>query len=617
MFWQTILKRKKLIIFIVIVLAAGGYYFYTTQQAKKTSTSYTTAAVENGTISVTITGSGQVSELNKVDLKPMGSGALVQLNVKNGDLVKADQVIAVLDQRNNQNSLRQASASLSSAQANFNKVVAGATSYDIKASQDSLTQAQNSYQNVLTQLDNTTKSATETLNQAQKTLDDLQSFTNPISSSNKRDVVLNTIEDKISSAQSALDSENKILNDSDLKPTLSVKDSSSLNTMRQAYSDAVSYVSTAQSSLSTAKAYKSDVNIESSVNNSITLFNKTLRSLQACFLVMQATVPNNNVTQSQIDSYKNNASSQASGMSTAINSVQSASQSLKDAIVAAQNNLVLTRLSTSQQISSAKAQVDSSAIALQTAKNNLAKIKAPAVSSDIQSARSQVISAEAQVQNAQEAISNNIIKAPFEGQIAALTVQKGDQLSASTVIASLITQQKIAIVPLNETDVAKVRTGQQVILTFDALPDLTLTGKVGEIDILGTVAQGVVTYNVKIVFDTNNDAIKSGMSVNASIIIASKTDILMVPNSAMKSDNNGSYVQSLDAQGQPQRKDVEVGLANDTSTEITSGLSEGDQVVTQTVTSGTSAATTNSSSSSIRIPGLTGGAAAGGGFRGN
>jgi len=608
MIWQTILKRKKLIIFIIVILAAGGYYYYTTQQAKKVSTTYTTATVEKGTISLTVTGSGQVSELNKVDLKPMGSGRLVKLNVKNGDLVKTDQVIATLDQRDNEASLRQASASLASAQANYSKVVGGSTTYDIKASQNSLIQAQNSYQNTLTQLDSTTKSVAESLKQVQKTLDDLQNFTDPANPNNARNTVLNTIEDKINSAKAALDNQDKALNDENLKPTLSVENSSALAMMRQAYATALSLVNNAQNSLSAAKSYKSDSNINSAVTSALSLLSKTLESSQYYFTVMQATITSSTLTQAQLDSYKSSASSQVSSMSSTITSVQSSWQTLKDAIVSAQDNLESTRLSTSQQITSAQAAVTTSANSLQSAKDALAKIKAPAISSDVQSARSQVISAQAQLQNAQDAFSNNIIKAPFDGQIAALTVQKGDQLSASTIIASLITQQKIAVIPFNETDVAKVKTGQQVILTFDALPDLTLTGKVGEIDILGTVTQGVVTYNVKIVFDTNNDSIKSGMSVNASIILDSRTDILMVDNSAVKSDNNGSYVQVLDGQGQPQRKDVQVGLANDTSTEVISGLNEGDTIITQTIASGTAAITTGSTSSSIRIPGLTGGA---------
>ena len=154
--------------------------------------------------------------------------------------------------------------------------------------------------------------------------------------------------------------------------------------------------------------------------------------------------------------------------------------------------------------------------------------------------------------------------------------------------------------------------GNKATLTFDAIDGLNITGQVAEIDAIGAVTQGVVTYNVKIVFDTQDERVKSGMSANATIITDVKTDVLMVSNAAVKTDNNsGSYVQTLDSAGKPQNLPVVVGLANDTDTEITSGLNEGDKVITQTINSG-AANTTAGQSGGLRIPGITGGASSGG-----
>lgn len=103
------------------------------------------------------------------------------------------------------------------------------------------------------------------------------------------------------------------------------------------------------------------------------------------------------------------------------------------------------------------------------------------------------------------------------------------------------------------------------------------------------------------------------MSANADIITEVKTDALAVPNSAVKTDaNEGNYVQMLDASGQPQNQPVQIGIANDTSTEILSGLNEGDKVVTQTINAGGVAGTAAAQQSGggfggIRIPGLGGG----------
>jgi len=131
---------------------------------------------------------------------------------------------------------------------------------------------------------------------------------------------------------------------------------------------------------------------------------------------------------------------------------------------------------------------------------------------------------------------------------------------------------------------------------------------VAEIDTLGTVTQGVVSYNVKINFDTQDARVKPGMSVNAAIITEAKQNVLYVPNSAIKTSGTTYYVLTLDSSqtqpatgGQgvtssaaPQQVTVEIGSANDTSTEITSGLNEGDQVITRTIAASATQASTSS-----------------------
>jgi len=239
---------------------------------------------------------------------------------------------------------------------------------------------------------------------------------------------------------------------------------------------------------------------------------------------------------------------------------------------------------------------------------------------DIQSQQLSIQQKENALADAKANLSYYYIHAPFSGIVAKLNVKNGDSVSGSTVVATMINFQKISEISLNEVDVSKVKVGQKATLTFDALPDLTLTGKVAEIDTIGTVAQGVVTYNVKIVIDTEDSRVKPGMSVSASIITDVKNDILLVPNSAVKSSGNSYYVQVFDASavssaassGQgvtstvlPRQVSVVTGASNDSMTEIISGLKEGDTVITQTITGSTQAQSTQSSG--FRIPGLTGG----------
>lgn len=220
---------------------------------------------------------------------------------------------------------------------------------------------------------------------------------------------------------------------------------------------------------------------------------------------------------------------------------------------------------------------------------------------DIASQELSIKQKEIALSDTEEKVGNYYIRAPFSGLIGQLNVKAYDSVSAGTAVAVLITKQKVAEISLNEVDVSKVKTGQKATLTFDAISDLNITGEVSEIDSIGTVSQGVVTYNVQIAFDTQDDRVKSGMSVSAAIITGTKQDILLVPNAAVKSQGGAYYVEVQDATT-PIRQPVEIGISNDTMTEIISGLKEGDSIITRTVTS--AATTQTQSGSSFRISGL-------------
>ena len=134
-------------------------------------------------------------------------------------------------------------------------------------------------------------------------------------------------------------------------------------------------------------------------------------------------------------------------------------------------------------------------------------------------------------------------------------MQLHDAASPSTTAVTLITNQDITEIPFNEVDITKIKVGQKATLTFDAIDGLSIVGQVADIDTVGTVTQGVVNYNVKIIFDASGSQVKPGMSVTASGITNVKQDVLTVPNSAVKTSGGISYVQVL-VNGQPQQKMV-------------------------------------------------------------
>jgi multidrug efflux pump subunit AcrA (membrane-fusion protein) len=176
--------------------------------------------------------------------------------------------------------------------------------------------------------------------------------------------------------------------------------------------------------------------------------------------------------------------------------------------------------------------------------------------------------------------------------------------SAALVISDL---SSIDIpVAINEANISSVKVGEKATVTFDALPNVTLTGQVYQISQQGTSSSGVVSYAVTINLDVQDKRVKPGMSTTAAIITAIAKDVVAVPNGAVKTDTQGTYVQVIDTTGAaPRNVYVTTGLANDTLTEIKTGLKGGATVVTGTLGTGTGTGT----------GGSTGGGAGGGGAR--
>lgn len=206
------------------------------------------------------------------------------------------------------------------------------------------------------------------------------------------------------------------------------------------------------------------------------------------------------------------------------------------------------------------------------------------------------------------------VLAPITGTVNEVNIKNGDDLS-KTPTSSSSKQSPIIIgdlgtlkaqVTINEVDISKVAVGQKATLVLDALDDLEVSGKVEKIDALGTVSQGVVSYNVTIGLDRLDERIKPEMSVSASIITDVKRDVLIVPVSALKNDNNRNYVEIL-SNDKPKKIDVEIGVSNSVETEIKSGIEDGEEVIIQTINSGSNSnANKNSSGGGFRIPGMGG-----------
>lgn len=190
--------------------------------------------------------------------------------------------------------------------------------------------------------------------------------------------------------------------------------------------------------------------------------------------------------------------------------------------------------------------------------------------------------------DAKEDLQDYYIRAPFDGVVTGLNVEVGDSISREEILASIITDEMYAEISLNEVDAVKIKEGDKAILTFDALSNISIEGTVRRIDTIGTVDQGVVYFIAQISIDKQNESLRPGMSVSAEIVSESKEGVLVVPVAAVKSGENGNFVQVITSSvnadvenlfGKTERKTVETGISDDIVIEIIKGLSEGDRIV--------------------------------------
>lgn len=207
----------------------------------------------------------------------------------------------------------------------------------------------------------------------------------------------------------------------------------------------------------------------------------------------------------------------------------------------------------------------------------------------VKQAQQQVNTTWIDVQTAQNNLNNAVLVSNYDGVVAQVNGNIGDNVQA-TGNTSAITGQTSAVVTvidetsyqvqmsISEGDIAQVKQDQSVTVTFDAIPDKSFTGKVTSVDLLGTTVSNVVSYSAKATIENLDPQVKVGMGANIAISIDSRKDVLLVPNSAVKKANGERTVQVM-RNGIPESVKVEIGLSNDTQTEITSGLNQGDTIV--------------------------------------
>jgi len=239
-----------------------------------------------------------------------------------------------------------------------------------------------------------------------------------------------------------------------------------------------------------------------------------------------------------------------------------------------------------EDIAAAKAQLDQALGQLQSAQAQVTKAEADLArarkgpsAEDIAIAEAQVEQARVGVQIAEAKLDDAILTAPFDGYLAQWDLHEGDTVTPGAPVGTLIDDSQYHItLSIDETEVARIKPGLEAVITLDAFPDQQLKGSVTSVNAAGKTAQGLITYDVRIDMEPSTLPIKSLMTASVDIVVERKQDVLVVPNRALRRDQQGRYVEIL-KDGIPQKAYVEIGVSDSTWTEILEGVSEGQEIV--------------------------------------
>ncbi|MEV6832487.1 HlyD family efflux transporter periplasmic adaptor subunit [Amycolatopsis sp. NPDC051102] len=229
----------------------------------------------------------------------------------------------------------------------------------------------------------------------------------------------------------------------------------------------------------------------------------------------------------------------------------------------------------------------------------------------VTSAQAKLDQAQLDVQTAQQALDNTVLYAPGAGTVTAINGAVGQQSSSGSSASSqastgsgqggqgsanssaaassssssgsgFITITNMTGLVVNtsvaEIDVSKVKAGQKATVTLNALPDKPVQATVSSVNLTPTTSGSVVSYGAQLALTSPPDGLRPGQSASVVITVAEADNALSVPAAAVQTAG-GTNLVTVKENGQNVTRQVQVGLRGESTVQITSGLTEGENVV--------------------------------------
>ena len=299
------------------------------------------------------------------------------------------------------------------------------------------------------------------------------------------------------------------------------------------------------------------------------------------------------------------ADSAAGAPADVIAADQAALETAKDKLASTQVQVTASNNQAAQQVANAK-------LSLTSAEHSYDLKVAAASAAQIASDQAAVLTAQTSVDSATTALQYATLVAPEAGVISAVNLTAGVAAPSGDAI-TMQSSALQAVASASEGDVGSLKPGMPATVVVSATGS-SITAKLLSISPVAAGGSGssVVTYQIVVSLDQQPAGVLAGMTAQVTIRLAEANGVVTVPSTALSGRAGNYVVRVMTATGQPEPRQVQVGLVSTSLAEIKSGINAGDLVVTGTSSTRTTT-TTNNQGGGFGGGGLGGGGLGGGG----
>lgn len=184
----------------------------------------------------------------------------------------------------------------------------------------------------------------------------------------------------------------------------------------------------------------------------------------------------------------------------------------------------------------------------------------------------------------QEAYKATPLISPLDGDVIVRSLEPGQTVTSADPVV-VLSDRLIVKAQVDETDIGRVKVGQEAIVSLDAYPKDKIKSTVDHISYESTMVNNVTIYEVDILTESVPETFRSGMTANVEIIEDTREDVLILPLEAVERGKDTTVVGIRTRGLRPERREVKLGLSDDRNVEVLSGVSEGDTVIIEKVKS--------------------------------